>query len=103
MHGWGQISGQWDWDDPHAAGDEADLSAYRRALGPRLAPAMVSFYVAPVKNQVTGFLRKYTGFARRNGYFVAQIALYFLDDELQDAVASGKADAELARLFAGLK
>ncbi len=103
LHGWGQISGQWDWDDPHAAGDEADLDAYQHALGPDHAPAMISFYVAPVEKQVTGFLTKYPAFVAGHPWFIAQLALYFLDPELQRAVASGGADPQLRRLFLGLK
>src|SRR5207247_1738600 len=62
LHGWGQISGQWAWDDPASAGDEADLNAYVAAVGAERAPAMISFYIAPVEKQVTGFLRKYPVF-----------------------------------------
>lgn len=102
LHGWGQISGQWTWDDPASAGDEADLAAYEAAVAPH-HPAMISFYVAPVENQVTGFLRKYPVVVRGRPFFVAQIGLYFLDRPLQEAVASGAADGELRRLFAGLK
>src|SRR5439155_27375484 len=65
--------------------------------------AMLSFYIAPVEKQVTGFLRKYPVFVSHHGFFIAQIGLYFLDAELQSAVASGAADAELRRLFLALK
>lgn len=103
LHGWGQISGQWTWDDPHSVGDVGDLDDYLKVVGPERAPAMISFYVAPVEKQVSGFLRKYPLFVAAHEFSVAQIGLYFLDQELQQAVASGAADVQLRRLFAGLR
>jgi len=101
--GWGQISGQWFWDDPASAGDEADLDAYGQAVGTDHAPAMISFYVAPVDQQVTGFLQKYPAFVQRHPFFIAQVGLYFLDTKLQEDVAAGVADPQLRRLFGCIK
>lgn len=103
LDGWGQISGQWFWDDPAAAGDEADLDGYIKAVGADHAPAMISFYIAPVDKQVTGFLRKYPAFVEHHPFFIAQIGLYFLDKQLQEDVAAGVTDPQLRRLFGCIK
>jgi hypothetical protein len=102
LHGWGQISGYWTWDDPASARDLDDLDAYVKAASP-LAPAMISFYLAPVESQVAGFLRKYKVFVESHPFFVTQIGFYFLDDFLQKQVASGEADTQMRILFEGLR
>lgn len=103
LHGWGQFSGQWDWDAPESARDEADLNEYRRAVGPKREPALISFYVAPIEAQVPGFLRKYAAFVKRRPFFVCSLALYYLDAPLHAQVESGAADPWLRTLFRGLK
>jgi len=101
-HGWGQVSGYWNWDDAVAVHDLVDLDTYVEAVSPN-NPSLISFYVAPVENQVTGFLAKYPAFARERPFFITQLALYFMDEPLHRQVASGEADAQLRRLFEGLK
>jgi len=102
LHGWGQISGYWNWDDPVAKDDARDLDDYDRAVGSD-QPAIVSFYVAPVENQVTGFIKKYPAFVKARSIPVTQVGIYFMDAFLHKKVAMGEADDELRRIFRTLK
>jgi hypothetical protein len=102
LHGWGQMSGYWDWDDPVAKDDARDLDEYDRAVGSN-RPAIVSFYVAPVENQVAGFVNKYPAFVKERSIPVAQVGLYFMDAFLHKKVATGGADDELRRIFRTLR
>ncbi|MEK7474739.1 MAG: hypothetical protein AAB152_03800 [Candidatus Coatesbacteria bacterium] len=102
LHGWGQLSSWWNQDDPAAVNDLTDLDTYISAVMPN-QPALISFYLAPLENQVSAFLPKYAAFVKERPFFIAQIGLYFLDQPLQGQVASGEADAQLRRLFEGLK
>jgi len=102
IHGWGQISGFWNWDDPVAEKDVDDLDAYLKAVAPH-QPAMISFYVAPVEEQVGRFLNKYRAFVKSRGFFIAQVGLYFMDEFLHRRVAEGEADGYLQELLRGLQ
>ncbi len=102
LHGWGQMSSFWVAGEPAGAGDPADLAEYRKAVAPH-DPAMISFYVAPVEDQVTPFLAKLRDFAKTQPFFIIQLALYYRDASLHQAVASGAADAQLRKLFGGLR
>jgi len=102
LHGWGQISSWWLQGDPAAAGDPADLDAYAAAVAPH-QPALISFYLAPIEGHVTAFLARYREFLRDRPYFIPQIALYFQDESLHHQVLVGDADAQMRRLFEGIK
>ncbi len=102
LHGWGQMSSFWVAGDPAGAGDPDDLAAYRRIVAPH-DPALIAFYVAPVADQVDPFLGKLRAFAAAQPYCIPQIALYFRDAPLHEAVATGQADALMRRLFEGLR
>lgn len=102
LHGWGQMSSFWFQGDPAGAGDPDDLAEYRKLVAPN-QPALISFYVAPVEAQVGPFLMRLKGFMKGQPYFIPQIALYFLDAPLHEAVATGTADPLMRRLFEGLR
>lgn len=100
IHGWGQFSSAWAQRAPAGIGDAVDLEAYEQAVAP-YAPAMLSFYVAPVPEQVGPFLQRYAEFADARPFFIAQVGLYF--QTLQEPVAVGDHDAEIRRLLVGLR
>lgn len=100
LHGWGQFSGSWTRGEPAGAGDAADLRAYERAVAPA-TPAMLSFYVAPVAEQVETLLPKLAALCEERGPFVVLLGLWLFD--VQESVARGAHDAPLRRLASGLR
>ncbi|MHB8382493.1 MAG: glycoside hydrolase family 26 protein [Candidatus Binataceae bacterium] len=80
---------------PEGAGDMDDLLSYEAAVKP-LEPAMLSFYVAPTRTQMSHFVDRYRRLSAIRPFFVAQIGLYF--QSLQTQVAAGQCDIELKQL-----
>jgi hypothetical protein len=100
LHGWGQFSGAWTLGLERGRGDAADLRAYEQATAPA-APALLSFYVAPTREQIEALLPKLAELRAERGAYVVQLGLYFFS--LQDALARGDLDAELRALAVGLR
>ncbi len=100
LHGWGQFSGAWTLGLERGEGDADDLRSYEEAVAPA-APAMLSFYVAPVPDQIDALLARLAVLRAERGDYVVQLGLYFL--ALEEALARGDLDAELRALAAGLR
>lgn len=101
IHGWGQFSSEWLKSAREGEGDTADLDTYIGDVNPS-APAICSFYVAP--ELVRQFLRGFRYAVKMQGFFFAQVGLYFRGSEAD--LAAGKRDQQLrvlARTFRDFK
>ncbi|GEM_PF-3092893 len=96
LNGWGQFSLEWDKGDAVGAGDAKDLESFERAMKP-FAPSLISFYTALDRNVMPEFAQRYEGFARKKGFFVAQIGVNF--QATQRDTSQGMRDPEIVMLM----